>query len=446
MKRFGIVYLILAIMTLWSCIDDWNFSTSSRYKLSFSVDTVRFDTVFTGVVSATDGFMVYNHNDAGLRFDAIMGGGAVSPFRMNLDGEGGAVITELEIPAGDSLFCFISVNITPTDDPEPFNAFDSIRFVLESGEVQSIMLSAQGQNAVRLNRKRIETDAVLTSRLPYIITDTLFVAYGATLRLEPGTRLYFHQNAVLDVAGRIIAKGTPDSVITMRGDRLDYMLPDLPYSLLDGQWGGIILHDGSYDNQLEWCDIHGGNWGILADSAGSDQMKVSIVSSIIHNVSGNGIEATGCRIEVANSQITNAGNTCVNLAGGWSDFTFCTIAGFSLWNISSQAVLLTDSRDGSAVPFVSASFRNCIITGRHATEFTVTVADSIRNTAPYSVSNSLLMVQDSTDVRYRNVVFEDRSSKYFGSSNFVDHPILWIIPCKVTAQYLCWIPYRQHVV
>ena len=31
------------------------------------------------------------------------------------------------------------------------------------------------------------------------------------------------------------------------------------------------------------------------------------------------------------------------------------------------------------------------------------------------------MVQDSTDVRYRNVVFEDRSSKYFGSSNFVDH-------------------------
>ena len=87
MKRLGIVNLIVVVLTFWSCSDDWNFSTDSAYVLEFSADTVRFDTVFTGVASASYGFMVYNNNDAGLKLDAVMGGGTSSPFRMNIDGE-----------------------------------------------------------------------------------------------------------------------------------------------------------------------------------------------------------------------------------------------------------------------------------------------------------------------------------------------------------------------
>lgn len=420
MKRIWILNILLPLLTLWSCTDDWTFSTDSSYVLGFSTDTVRFDTVFTGAVSASAEFRIYNPNEVGLKFDALMGGGTASPFRMNLDGEGGAVITGLEIPAGDSLFCFVSVNITPDDRTGIFNAFDSIRFVLESGVVQWVSLSAHGQNAVWLKGRRIEADETLTSNLPYIIYDSLYVADGATLTLSPGTRLYFHKGARLDVAGRLIAQGSRDSVILMRGDRLDEMLPEIPYDVLAGQWGGIRLRSQSYGNRLEWCDIHGGDWGILADSADADQLKLSVVSSIIHNVDGNGIEATGCRIEVANSQITNAGVTCVDITGGLSEFTFCTIAGLSIWKIGSQAVLLTDCRDGYAVPFLGAQFRNCIITGRHETELVTLFADSIKKTAPYSVSNSLLMVRDTTDARYHDVVFEDRESDMFGPYNFTD--------------------------
>ena len=420
MKRFRLLNLLFPLLALCSCTDDWNFSTDSGYVLGFSVDTVRFDTVFTGVASASAEFRIYNPNEVGLRFDALMGGGAASPFRMNLDGEGGAVITGLEIPAGDSLFCYVSVNITPDDRTGIFDAFDSIRFVLESGAVQFVRLSARGQNAVRLRGKRIEADEVLSSSLPYIIFDSLYVADGATLTLSPGTRLYFHKDARLDVAGRLVAQGTRDSMIIMRGDRLDEMLPELPYDALSGQWGGIRLRSQSYGNNLEWCDIHGGSWGIVADSADASQLKLSVVSSIIHNVDINCIEATGCRIEVANSQITNAGVTCVDITGGWSEFTFCTIAGFSLWNVGSQAVLLTDSRDGWTVPFLGADFRNCIITGRHETELVTLLSDSIKDSAPYSVSNSLLMVSDTVNTRYHNVVFEDRQSDMYGPFNFTD--------------------------
>lgn len=423
MRRFGLLNLMLSVLALWSCIDDWNFSTDSRYGLAFNADTVRFDTVFTGMASASEGFMIYNPNDEGLRFDAVMGGGAASPFRMNLDGEGGVVITGLEIPAGDSLFCFISVNIPATDDEGLFDASDSIRFVLESGVVQRVMLSAKGQNAVRLQGKHLESNTLLTARLPYIIFDSLYVADGTTLTLAPGTRLYFHKDAVLDVAGRLVAQGTQDSVILMRGDRLDDMLENIPYDVLAGQWGGIRLRSGSYGNSLEWCDIHGGKWGVIADSAGADQTKLTITSSIIHNVNENGIEAIGCRIIAANSQITNAGASCIDLTGGWSEFTFCTIAGFSLWSTGDQAVMLTDRFKDGSVPFLNASFRNCIITGLHESEFVTQFTDSVADSAPYSVSNSLLMVKDTADVRYRNVVFEDRSTKTYGSYNFIDRTV-----------------------
>lgn len=422
-KLSRILSVLLTSVVVLSCQDDWQFSSDNRYVLNFSVDTVKMDTVFTGVASASGQFMVYNWNEAGVRLDAVLAGGAESPFRINLDGQGGTQITDLEIPAGDSLYCFVSVNIPESGSAELFYAFDSIRFIMESGNVQYVRLSAYGQNAVRLKGKRIETDTTLTARLPYIIYDSLYVAEGATFKLEKGTRLYFHSGAVLDVAGRLVAQGTTDSMIVMRGDRLDLMLPELPYDLLAGQWGGIRFRSSSYGNELTGCDIHGGNWGVIADSSDLSNVKVSISSSIIHNVNGNCIEATGCRIEVANSQITNAGKSCVDIAGGLSDFTFCTIAAFSLWNIADQAVMLTDRRGDIIVPFEGASFRNCIITGYHTSEFTVNVADSIRNSVPYSISNSLLMVSDTSDTRFNNVVFEKNSEKAYGPSNFVDRTI-----------------------
>lgn len=425
MKASRILGLITVLLVLFSCQDDWKFSADTRYTLDFSVDTVRLDTVFTGIASASAGFMVYNPNDAGLRFDAVMGGGAGSPFRMNLDGEGGAVITGLEIPAGDSLFCFVTVNIPPSDVTRPFNAFDSIRFVLESGVVQHVRLSAYGQNAIVLKGIRIDSDTRLDATLPYLVYDSLYVAEGATLTIAPGARLYFHSKSVLDVAGRVMAEGSADSVIIMRGDRLDAMntAPPVAYDLLAAQWGGIRIRGGSYGNVFIHCDIHSGEFGIIADSASSGKTKFSLYSSVVHNVSGSCIEATGCMIDVANSQITNAGTSCLDIAGGKSEFTFCTIAGFSLWSLGSQAVLISDIRDGNSVPFTGASFRNCIITGRHESEFIADFADSVSKTAPYSVENSLLMVKDSADVRFRNVVFENKDREAFASSNFVDHTI-----------------------
>lgn len=425
MKRLRLLNLILSVLILWSCTDDWNFSTDSRYTLVFSADTVSMDTVFSGVASSSAKFMIYNSNDVGLRFDAVMGGGAGSPFRMNVDGEGGTSVLGLEIPAGDSLFCYISVNIPESQSTELFNAFDSIRFILENGNVQFVRLSAHGQNAVRLRGLKIVSDTVLSARLPYIIFDSLSVANNATLTLSPGISLYFHSGAVLDVAGKLIAQGTPDSMILMRGDRLDKMLttPPVSYDLLAAQWGGIRFRSGSYDNVLSYCDIHGGSFGIKADSASADKVKFNMNSCIVHNVEGNGIEVTGCSIDVVNSQITNAGSSCLDIAGGKSDFTFCTIADLSLWSVGKQAVVIRDSRDNVNVPFAGAQFRNCIITGRHANEVVVELQDSIKQTDRYSFDYSLVLTSDSLDFHYHYVKFDHLKTPGGGSANFINKSI-----------------------
>ena len=420
MKRLRLLNIIFAMLVLWSCTDDWTFSTDSRYRLDMSVDTLKFDTVFAGLASPVYGFMIYNRNTEGLRLDAVMGGGADSPFRMNVDGEGGTVITGLEIPAGDSLYCFVSVNIPWADNEALTDAFDSIRFILESGTVQFVRLSASGQNAVSLRGMRVEHDTTLTARLPYRVYDSLYVADGAVLTLSPGTQLYFHKDACLDVAGQLVARGKADSVIVMRGDRLDQMLHNLPYDFLNGQWGGIRLRGSSMGNVLEYCDIHGGDWGVVMDSSRVDETKLTVTSSIIHNVSGKGIEATNCRISVANSQITDAVMGCVDIAGGISDFTFCTIAGISYWSYCDKAVVLSDRRGDKRFPLLGATFRNCIITGRNSNEFVTEFDEETRDSAPYSVSNSLVMCPDSTDTRFSNVLFENRKLDVYGARNFVD--------------------------
>lgn len=414
MKPLKLLPVLAVTLALCSCMNDVTFSSDARCSLSFSQDTVSMDTVFTGVASASKGFIVYNRNDAGLRFSVMLSGGRSGVFRINLDGQGGTRMDGLEIEAGDSMFCFVSANIPESSAGTPFLESDSIAFLLESGTVQYVRLMACGQNAVRLRSYKVMSDETFTPALPYIVFDSLTVAENACLTMQPGTRLFFHDGACLDVAGRVVAAGSKDSMVVMRGDRLDEVLDGLPYDLTDARWLGIRLRGGSFENRFEYCDIHGGCYGILADSSASDRVKFTMHSSMLHTVAGNCIEATGSRIEVANSQITNPGLACADLAGGASDFTFCTLADLSLWRQGTCAVLLSDSRDDVAVPFESASFNSCIITGRHANEFSAGLPD----TARYEIAHSLVMVSDTTGSHFRNVIFEDRRSELSGAANF----------------------------
>ena len=69
----------------------------------------------------------------------------------------------------------------------------------------------------------------------------LTVADGATLLIEEGASVYFHDGASLCVAGRLVAQGTPDAQIKLCGDRLGNVVTSIPFDIIPGQWGGVSV-------------------------------------------------------------------------------------------------------------------------------------------------------------------------------------------------------------
>ena len=107
MKQLSWVFPILLLITILSnsCKKD---ILSSDGALSFSEDTVLFDTVFTTVGSATRQFKIYNRSSDEVNISSIMlAGGQQSNYRMNLDGVPGIAYSNVTIPAKDSLFVFV---------------------------------------------------------------------------------------------------------------------------------------------------------------------------------------------------------------------------------------------------------------------------------------------------------------------------------------------------
>ena len=58
-------FLIVLLAIIWvGCADDDSFTVSTANHLTFSVDTVKTDTVFANIGSSTYTFWVFNHSGA----------------------------------------------------------------------------------------------------------------------------------------------------------------------------------------------------------------------------------------------------------------------------------------------------------------------------------------------------------------------------------------------
>ena len=102
MKRITAPLLIICtlLLNLLAGCDglDENYSTNPNHRLSFSTDTLSFDTVFTTIGSATKQFMVYNKNSEPLNIERIIQASpATSGFRINVDGRKGDNLSLIHI-------------------------------------------------------------------------------------------------------------------------------------------------------------------------------------------------------------------------------------------------------------------------------------------------------------------------------------------------------------
>ena len=417
----GFLFLLLFCV---SCNDDDTFTTSPANVLSMPFDTLKMDTIFAKIPAASKDFWIYNYSGDGIRCASVrLQKGNQSGFRVNVDGiylgeKTGYQTSEIEVRNNDSIRVFVEAT-SPDNGSEIYKEMDDkLIFRLESGVEQVINLNAFAWKADVVRNFEVKSDTTIDTSA----SDRALVVYGgitvdslATLTIAPGTTIYFHDDAGIDVKGKLICQGTADKNITLRGDRLDDILKNkhLPYDRMPGRWQGIHFHGDSYDNIIEYTDLHSGNDAVVCDSSDVSRRKLTINSSTIHNSDGYGVYADNSNVYIANSQITNAYKGCVEVHGGEISLIHNTIVQFYWINrgggSSRPALIFANYSDTHIYPLTSFEVKNCIITGIANNQVQIENTDSVAFN--YHFYNCLLRkpeVKDSANTKYYdNIIWED---------------------------------------
>ena len=316
-RLFFFVLVFGALFT--ACTDDDTFSTSRSNVLSFSVDTVKLDTLFSAVPSSMYTFWVRNNSGDGIRIQtARLERGGQSGFRVNVDGTFlDPVGTNFEVRKGDSLRVFVEVTTHENGIDGPQLVEDNLLFTLESGVVQKINLRTWSWDAEKIGPLRIERDTVIESSNPIIVYDSIVVDSGAVLTLR-NTAFYFHNGANITVRGKLLAQNC-----LMRGDRLDHMFDYLPFDRISGQWRGIHFMKQSRGNEIVNCELRNTQDAIVCDST-----VLSMKNCVVHNCKGYGVEGRNSEITIDSCQITNCLSDCLLADGGKVTVNHTTLAQF----------------------------------------------------------------------------------------------------------------------
>lgn len=363
--KLCLLALLLCVMT--GCQDDDSFSTNVSNILSFSADTVRLDTVFSAVPTTTRTFWVHNESGDGIRCTNIrLERGNQSGFRVNVDGvylgsESGYQASEVEIRKGDSIRVFVELTSPVNGRNKPWLVEDNLLFLLESGVTQKVNLNAYSWDAIKYRNLHITNDTTLTGDRPIIVYGKLTVEEHATLTLAAGTTLYFHDGGGIDVYGRLCSQGEAGKEVILRGDRLDWMFDYLPYDLMSGLWDGIHFYETSYDNVMEFTDLHSSFNGIVCDSADVEKQKLTLKNMTVHNCQGKGLSTVNCKVTAENCQFTNTLYECVDILGGDVTMNHCTLAQFYPFDSNRRPALNYYST--ATMPLLRMDCINSIVTG-----------------------------------------------------------------------------------
>lgn len=355
--------------------------------LSFSSDSVFFDTLFTSLLSISKKIIVYNKSDRSLTIDKIeVDGGTLSPFKTIINGATTNSRESVLIERGDSIFILVSVKIDPADTIKNlFLVSDAISFRVRD-KVQRVSLTAYGSNAIFLNNQTLSCSTNWTSSKPYVIYNTVTVQEGCTLTVDKGAKIYFHENALLKVNGTLIINGSKDSTVLLSGDNLRKGFEELV-----GQWNGIEISKASKNNKIAYAIIKNAKTGILAEEEpDSDTIpEITIANTVIKNMSVSGIEAYGADIYIHNSLITNCVvNAFAGLGGGNYYLDYNTFANYSYDFFREDSTLYfsdySHTKDGTLISGpLNAKLRNCIVWGSSQNEVRIVYKEATSNISAY---------------------------------------------------------------
>lgn len=320
--------------------------TSTEGALSYSVDTLLFDTVFSARGTSTRSVKIINKENTRLQISSIgLLRGASSPYFINVNGQSGKEVTDINIEANDSIYVFASVNIDPGNVNDPFVVED--RLVARVGNTSyELPILGYGQDAIYITDSMLQTQT-WTKDKPYVIIHSAMVDENETLNIQPGTRIYMHADSRLFVQGSLKINGTKEDSVVFQGDRIDrriYFDEDDFVNGVGGEWGGIYFTQLSYNNEINYAIFRDGGASTMLgeasildatiqvdpDTVNNSIPKLKINNSIVRNSGGYGIFAYNSSIRAENCLVfASAKENVALLNGGTYKFYNCTIAGFA---------------------------------------------------------------------------------------------------------------------
>lgn len=399
MTRIKYILLFFTIVVFFgSCLKE-EYNVDSSAIVTFSTDTVFFDTVFTDVGSTTAYLTIHNPYDDYLKINSIgLGKGSNSQYRINVNGQTSDLARNIELGPKDSLYVLVEITVNPNIQNAPFVVQDSLVCNI-NGKKQDVKLVAWGQNANYIDGRKnghIQT-STWTADKPYLIYNSMLVDSLHTLTIEAGTQIYLHKGSSIIAKGLLDVQGTFENPVVFQGDRLEQSYQDIP-----GQWGNIILTDGSGTHKMKWCEIKNGTIGVQLGSLSGQQTPVlEIENSKIQNMNYAGLFSLASTISAKNILVSNCGfYGLAVLAGGAYQFQHCTFANY--WNYAKRTeanVVLSNNlttADGQFVgDLVQADFSNCIIYGDN--EIELQFSDDGSAELNYFFENTLIKVAEDFD-------------------------------------------------
>lgn len=407
----------LLLYSIQSCQSD-EISTASEIPLSFSLDTLRFDTVFTEAGSATRFFKIFNELDQAIEIDEIKLDDNSGFFRLNIDGIAGPVQQNVRIEANDSIYVFAEVTIDP-DLPlsiSPFIIEDIISIQANQSQYQ-LRLEAWGQNAYYIPNRESQSQVNYIScdlgqwrwddPRPYVIYGSLLID-SCEVIIPAGQSVYVHGGIAINELGvyndglivflpnaSLKTEGTVEEPVRFLSDRLE---PE--FQGQSGQWAGIIFTSGSRNNELKNTKIKNAITGISVDSTSFLRMEECEIS----NTSGNALTASHASIYAQNCLFyDNLGNNVSLNYGGGYIFNYCTFV-----SIDNQETAVSANNFKCSDPLCQGQilvnglyteFNNCIIVGNETDEISfldITNGDQPQSFV-YNFSNSIVTVDELLD-------------------------------------------------
>ena len=414
MKNY--IYLLSIILTLsiFSCKkNSEKVTTNPNAKLSFSESVITFDTIFSSIGTITQRLWVYNKNSHALIINSIqLAKLSTSSYSFIINGQENYQLSNYEIFGKDSLLVLIKIVINPQNKSLPYLVEDSLVFTT-NGNIQDVNLTAYGQDANFLTNTTLTCNTIWTNTKPYVINGNVTVPAGCTLTVSIGTRVRFHKNATLTVAGTVITQGTKDSVVTFHHDNLSQYYNDIA-----GQWGGIIFQSGSKNNYFLYTEVKNATTAISMNTEpDADTIaELKIENSVVKNCSKNCITATATDFYAVNSLLNNCIGYLFNASsGGNYYFDFCTLSNYSYDFFRASPILRLSNHDSIFASPIVSKLRNTILWGDMTEEVQLNNdgTSGFSFSAGYSILKSSLTITNNSSLFNQNPLFTDEYGKKF---------------------------------